>query len=85
MPEDADVGVDEAPLIEGIDEHRCAGGPVAADEKAAGLLQVGLVPGKEGHEGGRVEDALALQSIGPAGLGGEETVAHSECAGLQVA
>ena len=43
------------------------------------------MPGEEGHKGGRVEDALALQPIGPAGLGGEETIAHSECAWLQIA
>ena len=52
MPEDADVRVRVAALVEGIDEDRRAGGSVAADEDAGGLLEIRLMPRKEGDKGG---------------------------------
>ncbi len=71
VAEDSDVGVGVATLVEGIDQDRGAGRAVAADEEPAGLLQVRLVPRKEGDQRRRIEDSLALEAVGAAGLGRE--------------
>ena len=85
VSEDTDIGVGVKPLVKRIDEDRSARGSVAADEQAPRLLQVGLAPGKEGDQRGRVEDPFALQAVGAALLGGQEAVEHAKGAGLKVA
>ncbi|HKW60896.1 MAG TPA: hypothetical protein VJR46_14195 [Candidatus Dormibacteraeota bacterium] len=85
VAEDADIGVGVAALVEGIDEHRRAGRPVATGEQSARLLEVRLVPGKEGDKRCRVDDALALEAVRAAGARGEEAVEHPEGAGSELA
>jgi len=85
MAKDRDVRVRVATVVEGIDQDRGAGRTVAADEQPAGLLQVGFVPRKEGDQRGRVEDALALEAVRPAGLDGEKAGQHAKCAALDLA
>src|SRR5260370_11790668 len=84
MAENADVGVRVMVLIKWIDEHRSSGRRIASDEQAAWLLQVRLVPGKEGDERARVEHALGLQSVGAARPGREVAAEHPERAGWQL-
>jgi hypothetical protein len=63
VAEDADVGVRVAAVVEGIDEDGLTGRPVAAQDQAGGLLEVGVEPREEGGEGGRVEEPAAPQRV----------------------
>jgi len=54
VAEHADVGVGIALLVERVDQNRRTAGAVAADDKAARLLNVGTGPWEQGHECARV-------------------------------
>ncbi|TME72745.1 MAG: hypothetical protein E6I50_00135 [Chloroflexi bacterium] len=73
------------PQPKGIDQHGRASSVVTANEQALLLLEVGVLPGQESGERRRVEDALALETVGAAGASGEKAVEHSEGAGLELA
>src|SRR2546423_15531473 len=85
MAEDCDVRVGVAALVEGIDHDGRAGRVVTANDQALRLLEVGVLPRQESGERRRVEDTLALETVGAAGASGEKAVEHSECAGLELA
>ena len=85
MPEDSDVRVRVTALVERIDQHRSAGRAIAANEQAAKLLQVGLEPGKEGHEGCGIKDPSSLQPIRSALPCRDQAIEHAEGARLEFA
>src|SRR5450756_2374479 len=82
MSEHADVRIGVAPLVEGVEEHGRSGRDVSSNDQTAGLLKVGLEPGKEGDQRARIEDALAPKALDAQWLRREVAVEHSQGAGL---
>ena len=85
MAEHADVCVGVALVLERVDHDRRARRLAAANHQAAGLLNIGVKPGKESHEGAAVEDAPALEAVDGSRPARKIPVEHPESAGLQVA